>query len=124
MKQNNCFDCLNHTGGVIAENCGWHHNCGLGIDNDGLIDVKKCDSYSLNTGFQIGGYYSHIHFTPCDEDVNPCMEMFIHSDGNFPTEERERMIQLHICDFRQIEYFVSEWGKYLRDKGIIDDENE
>ena len=121
MKNNNCFYCLNQCKGQLAENTGWYHPCKLGIQNEGLQNVKECPSYSPNTGFQIGGYYSHIHFEYNKENANECMEMIIHSDGEFPTEETERQIQFHICDFRQLEHFVKEWGEYFRKIGVVSD---
>ena len=90
-----------------------------------MQDIKKCKKYFPNIGFQIGGYYSHIHFeineeTKPDKDGNnPCLEMVIHSDGQFPTEDLKEMIHFHICDFQQIEEWVSFWGEYLRKKGVI-----
>lgn len=123
MKNNNCFYCLNHTDGQLAENTGWYHPCKLGIENEGLQDVKGCLGYSPNTGFQIGGYYSHIHFEFNKEQSNDCMEMIIHSDGEFPTEDSELQIKFHICDFRQLEHFVKEWGEYFRNIGVVTDKD-
>lgn len=117
MKNNNCFYCLNHGKGQLAENKGWYHPCKLGIQNEELQDVKTCPKYSPNMGFQIGGYYSHIHFDVTEP--NGCMEMVIHSDGTFPTEDPNAQIKLHLCDFTQLEQFVKEWGEYFREKGII-----
>lgn len=124
MKFNNCFDCLHHGERERGEPYGFYYSCKLNIENNGLEDTKSCPSYSMNQGFQIGGYYSHIHFE-CNEEVpNECMEMIIHSDGEFPTEDTEKQIKFHICDFRQLEYFVKVWGDYLRKKGVIDDDAE
>jgi hypothetical protein len=106
--------------GIPADNTGWYHPCNLGIPNDGLKDVKSCKKYSPNKGFKIGGYYSHVHFEYDKKTKNPCMEMIVHSDGQFPTDDRSEMIQFHICDFRQLEDFVKEWGSYFRRLGIID----
>lgn len=121
MKANNCFNCLNHCEGQIADDNGWYHSCKFKIDNDGFQNIKNCKKYYPNKGFQIGGYYSHIHFIYDRNNVNKCMEMIIHSDGEFPTEEKIKQIQFHICDFRQIEHFVKEWGDYFREKGVIKD---
>lgn len=74
MKNNNCFYCLNQCEGQLAENTGWYYPCKLGIQNEGLQNVKECPSYSPNTGFQIGGYYSHIHFEYNKENPNECFE--------------------------------------------------
>ena len=96
MKNNKCFNCLNHDKGELAENTGWYNPCKLDIPNEGLQNIKECPNYYPNTGFQIGGYYSHIHFEYNKENINGPMEMIIHSDGDFPTEEQERQIQFHI----------------------------
>lgn len=122
MKNNDCFYCLNHSDGERAENNGWYHSCKLGILNDGLKDIHKCEKYLPNKGFQIGGYYSHMHFDYIDGESNPCMDWIIHSDGEFPRDERNEMLVFHICDFRQIEEWVQFWGKYLRDQGVIVDD--
>ena len=121
MKNNNCFYCLHHKDGVRAENKGWYHPCKFGIKNEDLQNIEKCEKYEPNNGFQIGGYYSHIHFEYDKETSNECMEMIIHSDGEFPTEERKEQIKFHICDFRQIENFVKIWGEYFRKTGVIND---
>ena len=113
MKNNNCFYCLNHKEGQLADNTGWYHPCKLNIKNEGIQNVKECPSYSPNIGFQIGGYYSHIHFEYNKDLPNDCMEMIIHSDGEFPTDDTDKQIQLHICDFKQLEQFVKEWGEYF-----------
>ena len=128
MKNNDCFYCLNHdsNGSTLAENTGWYHPCKFGIENEDMkIDVvKKCEKYFPNVGFQIGGYYSHVHFEidgkkPDKDGYNPCLEMVIHSDGVFPKEDPDEMTYWHICDFEQLEEFVEFWGRYLRKKGVI-----
>lgn len=121
MKNNECFDCLNHGKGFFAENTGWYHQCKHGIENEGLQNVKECKKYSPNTGFQIGGYYSFVHFEFNKTKVNDCMEMIIHSNGEFPTEVAAEQIQLHICNFKQLEHFVKEWGMYFRKIGVVKD---
>ena len=121
MKNNNCFNCLHHLDGELAKNTGWYLPCKFGIENEGLKNIKDCPSFEPNTGFQIGGYYSHIHFEYDKNIPNHCMEMIIHSDGGFATEDKEKQIQLHICDFRQLEHFVKEWGEYLRKIGAVND---
>jgi len=123
MKNNDCFYCIHYKDGEIAENNGWYHPCGIGIQNEGLKNIKECENYSPNTGFQIGGYYSHIHFEFDKDNPDSCMEMTIHSDGEFPTEETEKQIQFHICDFKQLESFVKEWGDYLRKVGAVSQDN-
>lgn len=122
MKNNNCFYCLNAGKGVPAENTGWYHPCRLGIANEGLQDVKTCPKHAENRGFQIGGYYTHMHFE--GDEPNGCLEWFIHGDGEFPKsdEKRSEWIQFHICDFRQIEKWVEVWGAELRRRGLIVDE--
>lgn len=122
MKNNNCFYCKNHDRdkGVIAENTGWYHPCIKGNENEGLKEIKSCKDYIPCNGFQIGGYYSHMYFEA--EEENGCMEWIIESDGEFPTQDKNRIISLHICDFRQIEECIKLWGKWLREKGYINDE--
>ena len=46
------------------------------------------------------------------------MEMVIHSDGEFPTEKQNQIV-FHLCDFKQLESFVKEWGEYLRSIGAV-----
>ena len=114
MKNNACFDCLNHGDGSLAENTGWYYPCNLGVDNEGLQDVSLCDKWEPNKGFQIGGYYSHMHFEWNKAEHSPCLSWVIHSDGEFPTKNKQEMIRLHICDFNQIEEFVNRftnWNK-------------
>lgn len=43
------------------------------------------------------------------------------SDGEFPTEEPDRQLRFHICDFRQLEHFVKEWSEYFRKTGVVTD---
>ena len=117
MKNNNCFYCLNHGKGELAENKGWYYPCKLEIPNEGLHDLQSCPKWKPCNGFQIGGYYSHMHFECTEPD--DCLEWVIHSDGAFPTDDPSRMISLHICDFRQIEEWVAFWGAHLRDRGLI-----
>jgi len=118
MKSNKCFYCLNKGEGVAADK-GYHYPCTKGIENEGLQDISKCEKYSPCNGFQIGGYYTHMHFE--QEEHADCLEWVIHSDGEFPTEDEEQMIQFHICDFEQIEKWVEFWGKRLRENGMIKD---
>lgn len=122
MKNNECFYCLNHGEGKPADNTGWYHPCKLGIENEGLREIEKCEKWKPNKGFQIGGYYSHMHFEFDENNSNECMEWVIHSDGEFPRDNPNEMIKFHICDFRQIEEWVKFWGKYLRERGAIVDE--
>ena len=75
MKNNNCFYCLNQCEGQLAENTGWYHPCKLGIQNEGLQNIKDCPSYSPNTGFQIGGYYSCLLYTSDAADDLLCVDL-------------------------------------------------
>lgn len=124
MKNNECFYCLHHLEGEMAENKGWYHPCKFGLKNEDLQEIEKCEKYEPNNGFQIGGYYSHIHFEYNKETPNECMQMIIHSDGEFPTDEKDEQIKFHICDFRQIERFVKIWGDYFRKIGIVNDKED
>jgi len=121
MENNNCSSCQNHGKSELAENTGWYSECKLGLPNDGLRDIASCESYIPNTGFQIGGCYSNIHFEYEKDIPNPCMEMIFHHDGEFPTENKEEQMVFHICDFTQLEHFVKVWGDYFRKKGVIKD---
>lgn len=112
MKNNNCFYCLHHDelNSIIAENNGWYHHCKLNIQNEDLQDIKSCEGYKPNNGFQIGGYYTHMHFEP-DGD---CLEWIIHSDGDFPRNDPSDWIRFHICDFEQIVKWVDFWKNELK----------
>lgn len=123
MKSNECFNCLNHSDGKLAENKGWYHPCKLGITNEGLQDCTTCPSYGMNSGFQIGGYYTHMHFEANGSEPNGCLEWIIHGDGEFPKSDPSEFIKFHICDFRQIEEWVKEWGIELRKRGLVVDDN-
>ena len=83
--------------------------------------TKKIELEWGTSGFQIGGYYSPVHFEVESDNIgnSSCIEMVIHSDGQFPTEEPEGMLSLHLCDFEQLENFVKVWGDKLRADGII-----
>jgi len=124
MKNNDCFNCLHHDNdnGGIAENKGWYHPCKLNVDNDGLQDVKSCEKYAPNKGFQIGGYYTHMHFEHIEGQIDKCLNWVIHSEGEFPTSDEKEQIVFHICNFKQIEEWVKFWGEHLRKEGIIKDE--
>jgi len=124
MKNNECFDCLNHGEGKFAENTGWYHPCKFGIKNEGMKEVEKCPKFLPNKGFQIGGYYSFTHFEFSKDVPNECMELFFHSNGEFPKDDEEEFIQFHICDFTQLESWVKYWGKYLRKVGAVNDDDE
>lgn len=113
-----CFYCLHSKSEYISNNVT--HSCLKGLDNSTLKDVNECDDYYPSQGFQIGGYYSKIHFEFEKGENNTCCEMVIHSNGEFPTENTESMIKLHLCDFEQLEEFIDVWGKFLRKKGVIE----
>jgi len=128
-----CFYCRHHTHARAHVGDGWSYDCKFGIDNSQMNgdveDVLKCEKGSPQFGFQIGGYYTHMRFEP--EDIgelepNCCLEWIIMSDGSFPTNEdmQTQSIVFHVCDFRQIEEFVSFWGKRLRQKGIVKDDDK
>ena len=124
MKVNKCFDCINHDPedhDNVKDEPGWYHGCKLKIPNEGLKSIIDCKSYEPNKGFQIGGYYSQVHFELGSKEPNPCMEMFIHSDGEFVTHDESEMMQFHLCDFRQLEDWVKFWGDHFRKKGVIID---
>ena len=115
MKNNECFNCLNHSGAELAENTGWYHKCKFGIENEGMGDVSACGRFEPNKGFQIGGYYTHMHF----EQSGECLELVVHGDGEFPLDTPTEWLRFHICDFHQIEAWVEFWGKTLRNRGWI-----
>ena len=120
MKHNSCFDCLNHAKGELAENTGWHHPCKLGIENEGLSDLSKCEKYEPNQGFQIGGYYTQMHFEgEPSRESNACLEWVIHGNGEFPTKHPSEFLRFHLCDFTQLEEWVKFWGIELRKRGLV-----
>ena len=122
MKNNNCFYCLNGGKGILAEDGGSYHPCLKGISNEGLQDVKSCPSHEENKGFQIGGYYTHMHFIPYGApEPGVCLTWTIHGDGDFPTDDPSKFISFHICDFKQIEEWVKVWGIELRKRGWIEE---
>lgn len=133
-KANACWYCKNVCNSR-AEMPGWSHDCKLGIDNTGFDDTKKiaeqCNKFDPRKGFQMGGYYTHMWFeysgTPPSEggEIDGCLEWVIQGDLEFPIpdDEPEREpIKIHICDFTQIENWVSFWGKELRKRGWVSDD--
>lgn len=123
MKVNNCFYCLNadHKNGINVDGePGWYYPCNLDIENQGLENISSCEKYSMNHGFQMGGYYTHMHF----EIDGCCLQWVIHGDGENPKNDKNDWSRVHICDFRQIEEWVKVWGKELRARGWINEEND
>ena len=41
MKNNECFDCLNHLKGESADNTGWYHPCKFGVVTDRSFLIKN-----------------------------------------------------------------------------------
>jgi len=117
-----CFNCRNQTNGRIVEP-GWRYDCKLGLNNEHIKTIKDmsgCPMCEPQLGFQVGGYYSHMFFvrySPMKE--NNCLEWHILSNGDFPKKENEPHIQLHICDFEQLERFVEFWREELEKRGWI-----
>ena len=74
-----------------------------------------------NTHISIGGYLSKVEFIAESIESDSCMDMVIHSDGDFPTDNASEQIKLHLCDFTQLENLVKEWGDYFRKTGVISD---
>lgn len=110
MSNRKCTECLNH------EYDPEETTCKLKLNNENLKRIRDCQYYEANKGFQIGGYWTHMHFELSGENSS-CLEWFIHGDGEFPSNEE--CIQFHICEFRQIERWVKFWGKELRRRGWI-----
>lgn len=130
-KARACFYCRN-CGKSKLDIPGWSHDCKLGIDNIGFDDENKiaelCKEYDSRKGFQMGGYYTHMWFeyygtAICDGgEVDGCLEWVIQGDLEFPISDdnlERKPIKIHICDFGQIENWVSFWGKELRKRGWI-----
>jgi len=117
MKNNACFNCINSLEGILAENTGWYNPCKFDIKNEGLQNIKKCKKYTPNNGFQLGGYYTKMHF----EKDGKCLSWYIHGDGEFPSDDPNEWIKFHVCDFNQIEKWAKFWGKQLRKGGLLND---
>lgn len=126
-----CFNCLNSRK-VDAfeprEGGGFHHQSrcakGLrqpdaerGVDSDEIM--MRCPEVSPSVGFQIGGYVSHTWFENGGD--GGCLDLVIASDGEFPTDGEG--MRFHLCDWRQVEEWVAFWGKELRRRGwVVDDD--
>ena len=122
-KGSACFNCRHCCNSRFSRTgTGWDHDCALGIDNAELNNMMTCPSVDPRVGFQLGGYYSHMWFENEYGDRNGCLNWHIESDGEFPTNEDapDRVINFHVCDFRQIEAFVEFWGKELRRRGWVE----
>ena len=115
-----CFYCRNSINAKINAP-GWSYDCKFGIDNsemNGDVDqVVQCAKGLPRFGFQMGGYYTHMWV----EGESDCLEWKIQGNLEFPTDDGEAPLSIHICNFGQIEEFVEFWGRYLRDKGKRDD---
>jgi hypothetical protein len=126
-KGDGCFYCRNCGESTPSKSTGWDYKCKLGMSVSPLTDkgvegVLECPKGKPRVGFQIGGYYTHMWFEGETEEDNCCLEWMIQSDGEFPRDYPD--IQFHICDFSQIERFVEFWGKELRRRGVIKDDEE
>jgi len=133
-KGSACFYCRHSVSRTDLARSGTHdaiYDCVLGIDNSamngGADQVIACPKGDPRVGFQMGGYYTHMWFevdgaTPEEGgEPNTCLRWHIMGDGQFPTEE-DRTV--HICDFTQLEYFVAFWGKELRRRGWITEDDD
>lgn len=120
MSNQACFYCRNAINGRVTAP-GWTYDCTKGINNKkmdgGVEQALTCPECDLRLGFQIGGYYTHMYF----ERDGTCLEWHISSDGEFPItdEDNRESMNLHVCDFEQIEIFVKVWGAELRRRGWI-----
>lgn len=124
-----CFDCRKHITLPFSEKEGWRYQCKEGRDTKGA-NPMTCPGGDVQRGFQIGGYYTHMWFETDGSLVSegatndPCLTWMIASDGEFPTEDGEVGIRFHLCDFTQLEAWVAFWGKELRKRGwITEDDN-
>lgn len=142
IKIGSCFYCRNCTNNR-QEDRQWLHDCLVGVENDvfdGSEDIRNCPKADPRHGFQMGGYYTHMWFetdpitTPKEVEEygievvrDRCLTWTIQGDLEFPISDEDRAtkkpIEIHICDFTQIEEWVKIWGKELRRRGwIVDDE--
>lgn len=128
-----CFYCRNHRDQRPHQSgTGWAVSCKRGLDTEKVADspegVLACEKGDVQFGFQIGGYYRHMHFdgeAPQDlgdgATLGGCLELHIEGDAEFPQNGE---MQFHLCDFHQLEEWVAFWGKELRRRGWIVDEPE
>jgi hypothetical protein len=82
-------------------------------ERDMLQRVMDCPGGNVRYGFQIGGYYTHMHF---NQDGPKCLSWHMSTKGKPDYDYDE---EFHICDFRQIEVWVKFWGEELRRRGWI-----
>lgn len=131
MKGSACFYCQ-HSTNRRPDVIGWKYDCQFHLENTemngGVEDVIACSHGVPRVGFQIGGYYSHMWFEPEIHHNTPepgqCLRWIIASDGQFPTDDPDNMIEFHICDFEQLERFVRFWREELERKGLLNPRNE
>jgi hypothetical protein len=111
---------------VPREGGGFHHQYSCNENVHPIPKAKEpCSKKDPRIGFQIGGYHSHMWFERHDySEVNDCVNWMIASDGDLPTKDGSAEIQFHLSDFRQLEEFVKFWGKELRQRGWVSDEQE
>ena len=110
----------NHLGGSYDHEIIWK----LGIDNrhmkatyptakKELALVRSCHRGDPHFGFQIGGHYKYMYFEACGDGPDTCLEWTIPEGVDYPA------LELHICDFSQLEEFVEFWREELEDRGWI-----
>lgn len=105
----------------------------------GIEAAGQCPQFDPRVGFQMGGYYTHMWFetdpiTTAEEVAahgpkvaqNRCLTWYIQGDGEFPIQDGDveagyKMLEFHLCDFRQLEDFIKFWGTELRKRGWIYD---
>lgn len=129
-----CFYCRHH-----QENPSWsfgsqvpRYVCATG-ENPAQVgnepeDVRTCAKGEPQVGFQIGGYYRHMWFEgepPVKlrggARVGGCLEWWIDGDAEYPGKGH---MQFHLCDWHRIESWVEFWGKELRRRGWVVDEED
>ncbi len=129
-----CFYCRHSVNKSNSATHATYFDCEFGIDNSemngGVEQVIACPQGDPRRGFQMGGYYTHMWFEvdgmPPETagNPNPCLTWHIQGTGDFTTQDGEPHTEFHICDFTQIEDFVRFWGKELRKRGWITDDDE
>ena len=115
MGSNDCFACRKCRNHRIEEPYGWVYDCADGLSTDG-ITIADCPNADPRVGFQIGGYYTHMWF---EQDGKDCLEWCIASDGEFPTQDGTKGMELHICDFYQLKAWLMFWETELVKRGWI-----
>lgn len=121
-----CFYCRKSKRDTGFSGPGHRYKCKEGRPNKhiGENDCDKCDGYDPQIGFQTGGYYTHMWFENGGEENNTCMDWVIYGNLEFPAghDNGVEPTIIHICDFKQIEEWVKFWGKELRKRGWVDDD--